>query len=1120
MKKANRILLLVFCMLFFVLIGSASAQKCICYDENGNPYDENLPGDTFCYQYMDGSLVMSQSLTLQQCQAINAAQAEKEAEEAARRQREAEEAARRQQEAEEAARRQREAEEAARRQQEAEEAARSQQEAEEAARRQQEAEEAARRQQEAEEAARRQQEAEEAARRQQEAEEAARRQQEAEEAARRQQEAEEAARIQQEAEEAARIQQEAEEAARRQQEAEEAARIQQEAEEAARIQQEAEEAARIQQEAEEATRIQQEAEEAARIQQEAEEAARRQQEAEDAARNQQGSEDAAGNEKQIEEPAVGAVQTEEPADDVKQTEEPVVDADQTEEPVDDVKQTEEPVVGADQTEEPIDDVKQTEEPTEEVTETEEPTEEVTETEEPTEEVTETEEPTEEVTETEEPTEEVKETVEPTEEVKETVEPTEEVKETEEPTEDVKETEEPPKKGPGIPIEGKLTDIGLSSPAGETFKTAAVPFTWVYTVSDSSPIEVEFELTLNIDNLENGQNTTSTTVVSSASCSNFICTYTAGGELSGFKKANVTWTVSGTYDDGGSSVTINSNPASRSFKLNVKEPVPTATPTPTSTPKPTKTPKPTATPKPTKTPKPTATPMPKPKAPVQECPIGRYIVRSLGFYWAPSKYATSYTVKWHNDRGQEGTLKLSNSDQTCKNGRCIVYGSMPGIGKYAWTVTAENKSGSATSGEMRFEIASNISIPTAYSPNGTIVNRYFPEFQWEDVRDGAIAYRIQVVGKYDNRIRMDRWFDVKDIYVGNGICYVKTDLFLPAGTYCWRVQARNKDFPSGWSSWLDFYVECDYCNYQHVNYKPYTNTVPRTSYPAGIITSLSPEFQWQTLTGASYYIVKAVNSSGTQMFERQVSSSNCTLELCTYNPQFKFPSNGVYTWTVSGYGANGGYWGSASGSFEIRAEIVMKPISFVSPEQNGYLNQDTPVIIWTDPGETTALFNVEIYDKNNNLLLNADLNREQAWCDGITCSIAFQSIPDAENYRIAITQYSELNTKGGSIELVFSKGMKPIALKSPKEGSVVQPRPMFRWALEAGETAEYQLTLIDDEGNETVYGPLVCGIDGVNCEEGEAFFSPADMLAPGNYTAGLGIAGVGIANNSGITFTVE
>ena len=102
--------------------------------------------------------------------------------------------------------------------------------------------------------------------------------------------------------------------------------------------------------------------------------------------------------------------------------------------------------------------------------------------------------------------------------------------------------------------------------------------------------------------------------------------------------------------------------------------PTQTPTPTMTPTSTSTP--TATP--------TATPKPKPKAPVQECPKGRYIVRNLGFYWAPSENAESYLVEWWNNKGQKGSLTLSNSDVTCQNNRCIANATLPGVGHYAWT----------------------------------------------------------------------------------------------------------------------------------------------------------------------------------------------------------------------------------------------------------------------------------------------------------------------------------------------------------------------------------------------------------------------------------------------------
>ena len=652
----------------------------------------------------------------------------------------------------------------------------------------------------------------------------------------------------------------------------------------------------------------------------------------------------------------------------------------------------------------------------------------------------------------------------------------------------------------VPIEGDLEKIVLVSPNGSTETSSPVNFTWTYTYNkDSSPADVDFKLTLNIKDNDAPDLDTITLAMTFNSniCQNNTCVYSA--DLSKYKNADVTW-----YVTAGEKTPENN---SLSFKMAIQE----------TTKEPTKTPTPTATP--TSTPSPTPLPPEKPKAPVQECPVGRYTVRSLGFYWAPSENAETYSVAWNNDRGQNGTLNLSNNDPTCKNGRCIAYTTLPGVGKYVWTVTAKNNSGSAKSKEMTFEIATNVTTPRAYLPNGTIFNSTYPAFQWEDVEDGVFEYRIQIVGKYDGRIRYDRWFDVKDIYVGNGVCYVKTNLFLPAGTYSWRVLGRNKDFSSRWSSWLDFYVQCDYCNFNNVYYGNYANTVPSTSYPTAVITTVSPEYQWRTLTGASFYQVRVTDASGKEVLSQQVPSSYCTVEMCTWDPGIKLPGNGNYTWTVSGYGPSGGFWGSSTGSFTVQAQIVINPMSFVSPEQNGYLNPESPLIIWTDPGDTAVLFAVQIFDENNNALLSAELDRDQAWCDGLTCSIAFQTIPDGMNYRIAITPYSEYNTQGQMIELVFSKAERTIRLASPKEGSIVQSRPLFRWTLEDGENAVYDLILTDVENNVKIYSSLICGSGGVTCEDGEAFYSPAETLAAGTYTAVLDIPTAGV-NGEAIHFTVQ
>ena len=625
--------------------------------------------------------------------------------------------------------------------------------------------------------------------------------------------------------------------------------------------------------------------------------------------------------------------------------------------------------------------------------------------------------------------------------------------------------------PAVEIEGELLTIMLSTPNGSKEDASAVPFIWLYDYDTTTGTSaVTFNLILNITTDSDSKSYTST--VSAASCEDRICSYTA--DLSSFlgesEQAAVDWTVSGSYKDGGTTITIPA-PAAQSFII--KSPTPTPVP---------------------------PTPTPKPEAPVQEAPNGTYTARSIGFYWTNSKNAESYTVEWKHQNGKKGSMNLSAQDETCKNGKCIIYATLPETGNYIWTVTAKNISGSSTSKEVKFKIINNLPTPNPYRPNGTIFNHTYPSFEWEDVQNGAYEYRIQVVGKYDNRLRMDHWFNVNDIYVGKGVCYLQSNLFLPAGSYSWRVMAKNGDTASGWSFWRDFYVECDYCNYNNVYYQNYANTVPTCSYPVGTITVNTPDFQWRTLTGASYYTVTLYDGTGSVLLNEQVSNSACTAELCSWSPKYRLTKNGNYSWYVSGYGANGSRWGSANTTFTLNGTVVMKAMNFLRPAQNGLLTDDAPVIIWTDPGETTALFHVEIFNSSNTSLFSADLNRAQAWCDGQTCSIEFKTIPNAKNYRITVTPYSELNTVGDAISLVFNKGGIPLKLNSPKEGSTVSSRPLFRWSLDAGVNVQYELVLTDANNNVSTFSPLVCGAVGVTCEENEAFFSPSDPLPLGTYTA--------------------
>ena len=167
MKKTNRIFLIVFCILLTALTGIAGAQQpvvpqpCACLDANGIPYQKGTPGNTLCYQYTkDQTLYLSETLTLDQCAANNAAwvtqqeqlrqlqeaEQKKLAEEAAKQAAAAEEAAKQAAAAEEAAKQAAAAEDAAKQAAAAEEAAKQAAAAEDAAKQAAAAEEATARQ--------------------------------------------------------------------------------------------------------------------------------------------------------------------------------------------------------------------------------------------------------------------------------------------------------------------------------------------------------------------------------------------------------------------------------------------------------------------------------------------------------------------------------------------------------------------------------------------------------------------------------------------------------------------------------------------------------------------------------------------------------------------------------------------------------------------------------------------------------------------------------------------------------------------------------------------------------------------------------------------------------------
>lgn len=407
----------------------------------------------------------------------------------------------------------------------------------------------------------------------------------------------------------------------------------------------------------------------------------------------------------------------------------------------------------------------------------------------------------------------------------------------------------------------------------------------------------------------------------------------------------------------------------------------------------------------------------PKTPVPEAPKDSVPSKEVGFYWAPSANAEHYEITYANDRGVEGIkLELPADDWTCQAGRCILFEELPSDGNYTWNVTAVNEAGSAASEEVTFAVNAFIPVSEAYLPGSVLSNSKALSFQWADTGYNATDYHIQIMDQESGQICLDKWYGTELIGRMNGVCQLDSSEYLSTGSYAWRVQGRNSSSTSNWSAWKGFSIVCEECNLG-----TYLNTETCIIAPNGTITDPKKPFAWKTVMGASRYQMEIKHSDGTELLVTNVSPDNCGVELCTYVPELELKAGESYEWSLLTYGWNDIFWGSDKETFSVAdlSETSEVNIDFVGVTENPSLDPDNRQIIWTDPGKDVVSFRVGVSNSDGEWLFVGDLTRDEAWCDGLTCSVQFQTIPEGEGYQFTLVPYSEFNIPGEPLSLTFS-----------------------------------------------------------------------------------------------------
>jgi hypothetical protein len=202
--------------------------------------------------------------------------------------------------------------------------------------------------------------------------------------------------------------------------------------------------------------------------------------------------------------------------------------------------------------------------------------------------------------------------------------------------------------------------------------------------------------------------------------------------------------------------------------------------------------------------------------------------------------------------------------------------------YEWWVRAVDGAGSTGpwSDGMSLSIAP-LSAPTLLAPSGTITNNT-PVFSWNAV-DGASSYEVYLYDLHTGRVTdlivsANSWTPASSLAHGDG--------------YLWWVRALDSAGAGGsWSSFLYFAVA--------------PLATPVLIGPSGSITTATPTFSWNAVSGATQYEVYVWNRTTGAVVDTRVQGTS-------WMPSSNLSSGSSYRWWVRALDTAGGAsaWSSA------------------------------------------------------------------------------------------------------------------------------------------------------------------------------------------------------------------
>ncbi len=234
---------------------------------------------------------------------------------------------------------------------------------------------------------------------------------------------------------------------------------------------------------------------------------------------------------------------------------------------------------------------------------------------------------------------------------------------------------------------------------------------------------------------------------------------------------------------------------------------------------------------------------------------------------------------------------------CSGGICSVQPPITlSSGNYNWWVQTWNSVGSGPwSAPMSFTIP--LPAPpvqaTLISPNGGIATNN-PTYTWNAV-SGSTWYFLWVDGPSGNILKT--WYSAAQANCAATCSVAGATPGLSAGTYTWKVQTWNEGGSGPWSA--------------NMTFNPAVPAKPTLNSPTGNIVTNMPTYNWDDVSGATWYYLWVNGPSG-KVIAQWYSSAEASCNGVTCSVASPAPlSSGAHIWWVQAWNDAGvGPWSDA------------------------------------------------------------------------------------------------------------------------------------------------------------------------------------------------------------------